>query len=361
MKALKYVVVDEPLSEADVHPPDSYRQLVELSVSSAAELRERRDVDCPACGSPQRQLAFDKSGYTYWSCCRCTTLFASPRPTGALLDWYLHESPAARFRTRQDYRRPLKRRALEVAGLQGEWVLELLERSRQPGSLAGPVVDLHTRFPEYFELLRQQGLDTLIAVDPLCPLPDSLTADGGLRRLDDLTQLGESECQILTAFNALEHLEEPAALARDAFRALAPGGLLALTTRSSSGLDIQVLWQRCPTIFPADHLNLLSVEGVRTLLETAGFELLEVSTPGQLDVELVARVLDEDQDTGSSPSQRTSDSGATRFLRYLLSHRGADARSGLQHFLQQHLLSSHLRVIARKPVTRRTQPARGDA
>ncbi len=346
MNALRYVVVDEPLSEAEVHPPESYRQLVELSVSSAAEIRERRDVDCPACGSPERQLAFDKAGYTYWSCRRCATLYVSPRPTGAQLDWYLHESPAARFRTREDYRQPLKRRALEVASHHGDWVLELLDQSH---SRSGSVVDLHTRFPELFEYLRQQGLDSLITVDPLCPLPESLTAAGpaapeapGLRRLDSLAQLADGECRILTAFSTLEHLEDPAALARGAYRALAPGGLLALTTRSSSGLDVQVLWSRCPTIFPADHLNLLSVEGVRTLLESAGFELLEISTPGQLDVELVARVLKE------NPEFESSRSGTTRFLRYLLEQRGADARGGLQQFLQQHLLSSHLRVIARK-------------
>lgn len=354
MNALKYVVVDEPLSEAEVHPPESYRQLVDLSVSSAAELKERRDVDCPACGSQERWLAFDKAGYTYWNCDGCTTLYASPRPTGTLLDWYLHESPAARFRNREDYRRPLERRAQEVVNHNGEWVMELLEHGGWPSAPAGPVADLHTRFPEHFEWLRRQGLERLIAVDPLCALPDSLTADSGLRRLADLTQLADSECQILTAFNALEHLEEPAALAREAFRALAPGGLFALTTRSSSGLDIQVLWRRCPTIFPADHLNLLSVEGVRTLLETAGFELLEISTPGQLDVELVARVLEE------NPGFESARGGTTRFLRYLLGQRGADARSGLQHFLQQHLMSSHLRVIARKLEAGEAPPA-GDA
>ena len=342
MNALRYVVVDEPLSEAEVHPPESYRQLVELSVSSATELKERRDIDCPACGSPERQLAFDKSGYTYWSCRSCTTLYVSPRPTGEQLDWYLHESPAARFRTREDYRQPLKRRALEVASHHGDWVLELLEVSGPSHSGEGSVADLHTRFPEHFEYLRQQGLDSLIAVDPLCPLPESLSA-AGLHRLDSLAQLADGKCRILTAFSALEHVEDPIALARAAFRALAPGGLLALTTRSSSGLDVQVLWSRCPTIFPADHLNLLSVEGVRALLETAGFELLEISTPGQLDVELVARVLRE------NPGFESSRSGTTRFLRYLLEQRGQDARSGLQQFLQQHLLSSHLRVIARKP------------
>ncbi len=356
MNALRYVVVDEPLSEAEVHPPESYRQLVELSVTSAAELRERRDIDCPACASKERQLAFDKSGYTYWSCRECATLYASPRPTGALLDWYLRESPAAQFRNRQDYRQPLKRRALEVASVYGEWVLELLEHGSPSRPRAGSVVDLHTRFPEYFEFLQQQGLESLITVGALCPLPESLSA-AGLRRLDSLARLDDGECRLLTAFNTLEHLENPAALAEGAFRALAPGGLLALTTRSSSGLDIQVLWQHCPTIFPADHLNLLSVEGVRTLLEAAGFELLEISTPGQLDVELVARVLGEMP--ASDPTGAGSTAGATRFLRYLLEHRDADARSGLQHYLQQHLLSSHLRVIARKPRAGETFPKGG--
>ena len=348
MKALKYVVVDEPLSEAEVHPPDSYRQLVELSLQSAAELRQRRDVDCPACAAAQRDLAFEKGGYTYWCCRRCTTLFASPRPTAARLGWYLHESPAARFRAREEYLEPLRHRALEVATVHGDWVLELLERgpsSRSAGG--GAVVDLHTRFPEYLAYLKQQGVAQLITVEPLTALPDALVSAEGVHLNDGLEELAGADCRLLTAFNALEHLEAPAELVRAAHQALAPGGLLAFTTRSSSGLDIQVLWERCPTVFPADHLNLLSVEGVRMMLEAAGFDLLEVSTPGQLDVELVERVLNEAPARATFASE-VAPPAATRFLRYLLRHRGPEARTGLQQFLQQHLLSSHLRVIARK-------------
>ncbi|MEM7352103.1 MAG: methyltransferase domain-containing protein [Acidobacteriota bacterium] len=349
MKALKYVVVDEPLSEAEVHPPESYRQLVELSVQSAAELRDRRDVACTACGSAERDLAFEKGGYTYWSCRRCTSLFASPRPSGPQLDWYLHESPAARFRAREDYLGPLRQRALEVATVQGDWVLELLERDRTgDGQEVGAVVDLHTRFPEFLAYLKQRVEASLVTVEPLSPLPEALREDDAVRRVSHLDELAAASCRMVTAFNALEHLEEPAAFVRAAQRALTPGGLLAFTTRSSSGLDIQVLWERCPTVFPADHLNLLSVEGARRLLEDSGFELLEVSTPGQLDVELVERVLNEAPEAEGFPTAAAS-SGSTRFLRYLLRHRGPEARTGLQQFLQQHLLSSHLRVIARKP------------
>jgi ribosomal protein L37AE/L43A len=357
LEAVKSVVVDEPLTEVEVHPPEVYRELVELSVRSAAELRERTDVDCPGCGSADRRLAFAKHGYPYWSCRRCHTLFASPRPTAAQLAWYLRESPAARFRARDDFRGPLRQRNREVAAVHADWLVDLLAGRRELGD--GPVVDLEPRSPELLEALAAAGVSPLLAVDPLGPFPgdvDGDGADGTPGRVGGLGDLAGRGCRAIAAFGALEHAADPGALARAAAAALAPGGLLALTTRSASGFDIQLLWDRCPTIFPADHLNLLTVEGARALLEGAGFEIVEMSTPGQLDVEVVERGLGaHGEPAGDGAGSPDAD---TRFFRYFFAHRDRDAKARLQHFLQQQLLSSHLRILARK---RRSPPGRKEA
>lgn len=333
MTVIKYVVVDEPLSEAEVHPPESYRRLVELSVAAAAQLETRPAEGCPACGESAAEAAFSRHGFEYTRCRLCATLYADPRPDATGLAWYLHESDAARYRRRDDYRAPLERHAREVAHLRADWVQEIL---RAHGCREGAVVDFQTRSSAFLEALVVQRLAPVLAVDPLLELSDRLR-ENGVGRRGALADLAEASCRIVTAFDVLEHVAEPRALAAEAYRALAPGGLLTLTARSASGLDIQVLWGDCPTLFPADHLNLLTVEGIRALLEGAGFEILEISTPGQLDVELVERTLAENPAID-----------VPRFLRYLFEHRGRDTKARLQQFLQQHLLSSHLRVIARK-------------
>lgn len=69
-----------------------------------------------------------------------------------------------------------------------------------------------------------------------------------------------------------------------------------------------------------------------------GTFLEEVSTPGDLDVDIVRTMLETDPAL-SLP----------RFARYLLEHRGADAWSDFQAFLQRHQLSLHVRVTARVP------------
>lgn len=332
MTVIKYVVVDEPLSEAEVHPPESYSRLIELSAASAAELEIRPAEGCPACGDSVSEPAFSRHGFDYARCRRCATLYADPRPDAKGLAWYLHRSEAAAYR-REEYRAPVERHARELAHLRADWVEEIL---RAHGCSEGAVVDLQTRSPAYLEALVAQRLAPVLAVDPLFELPDHLR-ETGVGRRGALGDLPAASCRGVTAFDVIEHVAEPRAFAAEAFDALADGGLLAMTTRSASGLDIQVLWGDCPTLFPADHLNLLTVEGVRALLEGAGFEILEISTPGQLDVELVERTLAEHPEID-----------VPRFLRYLFEHRGRDTKARLQQFLQQHLLSSHLRVIARK-------------
>ena len=339
MRALKQVVVDEHLDEMEVHPPGLYQRLVDLCVASAKELLDQREhfieTACPACASPDREFAFEKHGYTFWSCQICATLFVSPRPSGSLLDWYLLQSPAATFRQSDEYREGMDQRVKELAVYRAEWISELCERAGGDGQQ--PVVDVETRSPEYLAQLQLRRVGPLFAVKPLCSLPHSWTIPGNaVTTINDLAELKGVKARLLAMFDVLEHQASPFDLMLAAHEALGPGGLLVITTRSGSGFDVQVLWEHA-TIFPLEHINLLSIEGVRRLLTRAGFEVLEASTPGQLDVQMIERVLHE-----------RPDAQVPRFLRYFLTHRDRYAKRRLQQFLQENLLSSHLRVVARK-------------
>lgn len=331
---LKQVVVNEHLDEMEVHPPGLYRRLVDVCVASAKELLGQQDrfveTACPACASPDRELAFEKHGYTYWSCQVCATLFVSPRPSGSLMDWYLMDSPAAAFRDSIEYRKTMDQRVKELTTHRAEWVSELCERVGPDGQR--PVVDVETRIPYYLDGLERRQVGPLVTVKPLGTVPGSLAA-----RVSTLTDLKGANVRLVTMFDILEHQASAYDLVLAAHDALGLGGLLVITTRSGSGFDIQVLWEQCTTIFPVEHINLLSIEGMRTLLARTGFTVLEASTPGQLDVQMIERAL-----------QEQPEADVPRFLRYFLAHRDRYAKRKLQRFLQESLLSSHLRVVARR-------------
>ena len=139
----------------------------------------------------------------------------------------------------------------------------------------------------------------------------------------------------MTSFEHLESQFSPFDYLSEAARMLAHRGVCFFTTRTISGFDLQVLWDKTPYIFVPEHLNLLSVEGLRSLVVRVGLDLIELSTPGQLDLELVLHAADQD------PAIRLPS-----FVDYLLQQRGAEAHADFQAFLQKHRLSSHVRVAA---------------
>ncbi len=337
---MKHTLVQEPLTEVEVHPPAAFDGLVRACVDAFRSSLDRPDAfrvltRCPACASDDLETAFDKHGCSYRLCRSCRSLFATPRPTEATLDWYLKRSPAAELRRAPDFVAVMADRRRDVTDYRATWVGDLAARCEADGVLAlvGP------RLPEMADQLDDQNVGEVVLVNPLPPCDDP-AALAGRRVVDRLADLPPGSCRVVMLFEFMEHAADPAALLAAAAAALAPGGRLVLTTRSGSGFDIQVLWEHA-NVFPMDHLNLLSVEGVTGLLDRTGFEILEMSTPGLLDLQTIQRVHRE----GSGIK-------LPRFLEYLLARDDADTLSHLQTFLQESLLSSHLRVVAAKPAPR---------
>jgi hypothetical protein len=331
---MRHVIVHESLLENEARPPGAFAHLVERCTASARRLLEGRAhmdalLDCPACGSTKLVAGFAKHGFDYLNCVDCQSLWTSPRPTADQYQWYLHESPAAQFRCDPEYLRGIETRMRDVA----------LPRADQLESLAGQVpgsgwiVQVGPRNPMVLAQLHRRGLGPLACANPLPPY-QSMSAPE-IATHADLTPIPAASARIVALLDSLEHERDVVGLLAEANRVLVPGGFLVVTARSGSGFDVQVLWEHAD-VSPLEHLNLISVEGMRTLLDRSGFRIVEFSTPGQLDVQVVWRMRNE--------------RGVVlpRFLEYLLSHRDAACHERFQDFIQEQRLSSHMRLIARK-------------
>jgi transposase-like protein len=331
---MRHVIVHESLKETEARPPGAFAHLVERSIASAEKLLEHRDrmdilTACPACGSPNLEIGFRKHEYEYLHCTLCQSLWVSPRPTRAQYHWYLHESPAALFRRDPSYVQSIEARMRDVALPRADQIESLLGQVQSRVS----IVQVGPRNSMVLEQLHKRGLGPLVCVNPLPPFRPNTGID--VTTHASLAQLPAASARIVAVFDSLEHELDVAGLLTQAQRVLVAGGFLVVTARSGSGFDVQVLWENAD-VTPLEHLNLISVEGLQTALARSGFEILEFSTPGQLDVQVVERLRKE--------------RGAVlpRFLEYLLSHRDALCHEKFQDFIQEQRLSSHLRLIARK-------------
>ena len=135
---------------------------------------------------------------------------------------------------------------------------------------------------------------------------------------------------------SLDRISDPLALVRKVHAQLASGGLLFVTALVSSGFDVEVLGLRNLYLYPPDRTNCFSLQGLSALLMNAGFALLEVSTPGVLDVDIVRAHVERDQSIPLSS-----------FERRLLQSK-PETQEAFQMFLQQQALSSFARIVAQK-------------
>ena len=110
-----------------------------------------------------------------------------------------------------------------------------------------------------------------------------------------------------------------------------------MTSATSSGFEYQVLKEHSPNIIVPDRLNILALEALVDQIEKAGFEVIELSTPGRLDVEIVKRAYEKDPNIPLDS-----------FWKYIFDSRDANALHSFQEYLQQFRLSSHVRIAAIK-------------
>jgi hypothetical protein len=334
---MKRVVVSSGLHERDIRPPALMSEFKRLSIHDAAEYfadpDKRQTVPCVACGVDEATPIFNRYDFLYNECQSCHSVFVSPRPRQEALDDYYATSRASRFRVEHFSRDTARARRYHLLQSHANWMGQMFDETGN--AAARSYADFNTYSPEIFEEMTAQKLfDKFYSIDPL--LDPKGVAGGTVEVVEEgkIQGLGA-----ISAFEKVEHQFSPLALLESMRSMLVPGGLFFFTTRTITGFDLQVLWDKTPYIFVPEHLNLLSVSGIRMLVERAGLELVELSTPGQLDLQLVKHASEQD------PSIQLP-----RFVELLLKDRDALAHEDFQAFLQKHRLSSHVRVAAQKPV-----------
>jgi hypothetical protein len=140
---------------------------------------------------------------------------------------------------------------------------------------------------------------------------------------------------IVCLMDVLQRVIEPHKLLERIANHLKPGGLLFATCRAGSGFDILALREHSESLFPLDHILLPSPQGMQFLLEQAGFEVMELTTPGLMDMKYIQKANEK------IPKDQY-------FLRYIMRMGNKLFLERMQGFLQRNNLSSHLRCVAMK-------------
>lgn len=333
---MKRIVILNDLKESDMRPDnvyDRYKELLEEDIKKYFVVSDDlQPVSCPGCGSGQIEKTFIVMGLRYCVCGRCASWYVSPRPSKEALNIFHKESSACMYLRNNLFKETQAIRTKEIFSFRLQWIMGLVEEYLPDAKV---FVDHGSRYPALLsQLVRQKLFQRILSFVPECFEQESLLPQDAEIFRDKLPQ---GCADVYAAFEQVERSYCPKRIIEEAATACKPGGIFVLTTTTSSGFEYQVLSEHSPNLIPFDRLNLLSFEVLLELFKSNGFKVVEASTPGRLDVEIVKKAL-----------EKTGDMPEGNFWRYIFNHRSPEALHTLQEFFQRFQLSSHVRIAAIK-------------
>lgn len=248
--------------------------------STPAVQEEQRLIPCTLCGGREFRPALSCEGFAYVRCTGCGLVQMNPQP--------LHSEVHKRYREEhgKDYLAyelaneknflRLQELALSDAGftaLEGELFAAGIPKILDAGCATGALL----------EKLRNRGWEVQ-GVELSLPQADyaGKARNINVRSLPlEESYFNGGEFQVILASHLIEHLNNPGAFVREAYRILSPGGHFFVTTPNIAGFQARLFKGRWRSaIF--DHLYLFSVKTLSLLLSQSGFALEKIITWGGL-------------------------------------------------------------------------------
>jgi len=337
---MKTIVSVQEIFEYDIKPPAAlkqWRDMLEVEIKKQwADRSGWIKIDWPTCNSDDAIPAFEHYGIEYVESSSCGSVYARYRPCEEeLWRWYRESKPACFWR---------------------EQILPACEEARREKIIrprADWVLDGIAEYVPYAERLidvSSNGRGLLEILSDASPKLTSITAAGMTADLEGVSttrihvqpsktaELQTIEkADVIVAIDALDRAADIGALISSFEKLLAPGGVIFVTASVASGFEVQTLWEESKTIIPPDKLNLPTVAGLQMLFSAPDWEILELSTPGMFDVEIVRKAIEANPDR---PWPRA--------IRALVDRTDESGRMALVELLQSRRLASFARLVARR-------------
>lgn len=323
--------------ESEIRRKDFLERYQELSLQDAQKMdpSEFVPVPCPGCDSSQVRSKFQKNGFSFVQCAGCGSVFCSPRPNQQALNEFYEKGESSEYWAKVFFPSVAEARREKLFRKKAEAIGRLLGRDGA-GSIS--ICDAgagHGMFLE--ELQKVFPRASLHAIEPGPDLAVTCRAKGfeTLETYAEEATAWNGRFDLVISSEVIEHVFSPEKFVRSLFYLAKPGGAVILTGLGYEGFDILALQEKSKSVFPPHHINFLSIEGFRRLFTRVGFAPVKVWTPGELDVDIVV-------------NHEAVPSGVRELLEVMATREGVLV--DFQKFLSAHNLSSHVWVLATKPL-----------
>jgi SAM-dependent methyltransferase len=218
--------------------------------------------NCPACLSDRHVLLFTKDEWRIRACRSCGTWFVGNPPSAEQLHTIYREGYFTE-RLAQHSDGDLQAVAWQAAVGNARRRLSLIRRYAPK---AGRLLDVGCGTGAFLSVAREAyrccGVDVSAeAIAVVLSIPGVEAHVGDLRVLG----LAADQFDVVTLFDVIEHVPEPAELLLEAQRLVAPGGIIVLTTGDNESLASRLSGRWWHLLTPPEHLTFFSRAGLRQM------------------------------------------------------------------------------------------------
>ena len=269
-------------------------------------------------------------------CKECDTLYVSPRPPEYKLFEYYDKYEAPNFWTELLTKTNNERKYLQHTP-RVEILKTIIKKSNNQKKL---FVDLGAGNGNFSKAIQEANIfDKVLATDISDECIKSCQKQNLETRKCVIEDFLDESIDCITFNDLIEHVFNPFDFLSSCFSKLEQNGILMLSTPNGEGFDFKILKDKTENITPPEHIQYFNPKSIKILLEKIGFEIIDISTPGILDTNIIKRQITEKQFDIKQNNE---------FLDFIYSTNNEELENSFQKFIQENNLSSHMLVFARK-------------
>ena len=293
------------------------------------------DVNCPSCNEKVNKFFLKKNTFDYKICNYCNTFFMSPRPSIKLLKKFYQTSKNSMFWHKYMFPATDRVRALKIFKPRVNKIIQIAKRLKikKPS-----ILDVGAGFGTFcVEAKKSKFFSQVTAIEPSengyknCIKNDINAYCSTIEEINI-----KKKFDIVCSFEVIEHLFSVKNYFKKLKKLIKPNGILIVTCPNGNGFDVRFLLKESNTI-DHEHLNYFNPESMKIVLEKVNLKLIEISTPGELDVDIVNNFFLKKKNAHIS----------NHFFKTIFNLKNKILRENFQKFLIKNKLSSNMWAIAK--------------
>jgi 2-polyprenyl-3-methyl-5-hydroxy-6-metoxy-1,4-benzoquinol methylase len=297
---------------------------------------EFEEVACPACNSKKAREWINKEGFNFDECEECNTFYMNPRPNKKLLKEFYLQSKNYNFWDKHIFPKSEKVRKNKIFKPRAS---EIVKKCRKFSQKKEILLEVGSAYGTFCECIKEENyFKKVIALEPTPKLAQTCTKKGieAYNCTVEDFEYPSQQIDVVTCFEVIEHLFNPKLFLMKIYDLLKEKGLVILTCPNGQGLYNRV-FRKFSTEVNHEHLNYFNPESIKKLAASCGFKLVEITTPGQLDTDLIKNALRD------YPAKFKGNESLNIIL-----NKGVNTEKAFQEFLVSENLSTHMWTVLQK-------------